>query len=168
MTTIEFNNHLLNLKPNLERFAYSLTLNKYDAEDLVQETYYKALVNRDQFINFSNLKAWTFTIMKNTFINNYRRSTRQNTTFDNSKDFYVLNSVTDDDNSSPDEQISHEYLSKAIENLEDEYKVPFIMHVNGYKYKEIADELNLKIGTVKSRIFFSRKKLIDTLKEYDS
>jgi RNA polymerase sigma-70 factor (ECF subfamily) len=168
MTTIEFNNHLLNLKPNLERFAYSLTLNKYDAEDLVQETYYKALVNRDQFINFSNLKAWTFTIMKNTFINNYRRSTRQNTTFDNSKDFYVLNSVTDDDNSSPDEQISHEYLSKAIENLEDEYKVPFIMHVNGYKYKEIADELNLKIGTVKSRIFFSRKKLIDSLKEYDS
>lgn len=166
MTAIEFSHQLLGLRPNLERFAYSLTYNVEEAKDLTQETYYKALSNRDKFIDYSNLKAWTFTIMKNTFINNYRRAVKSNTTFDNSKDLYLLNKTKESDIISPESEISFEQINQAIESLEDEYKVPFLMHVNGYKYKEIADELHLKIGTVKSRIFFTRKKLMEKLKDY--
>jgi len=167
MTAVEFNHQLIGLKPNLERFAYSLTADREDAHDLLQETYYKALSYRDKFEDYTNLKAWTFTIMKNTFINNYRRAVKQNTTFDSTKDLYFLNQTKETQLSSPESEISFDEINKTIDELEEEYKVPFLMHVNGYKYKEIADELNLKIGTVKSRIFFSRKKLMERLKDYE-
>ncbi|MBN2518920.1 MAG: RNA polymerase sigma factor [Bacteroidales bacterium] len=166
MTAVEFNNQLIDLKPNLKRFALSLTTDNEDAKDLVQETYLKALSYRDKFIDYSNLKAWTFTIMKNTFINNYRRSVKQNTTFDTTKDLYFINKTKESQITTPESEVSFEEINKTIEDLEDEYKIPFLMHVNGYKYKEIADELNLKIGTVKSRIFFSRKKLMERLRDF--
>ena len=91
MTAIEFNYQLTNLSDNLERFALSLTANKEDAKDLLQETFAKAISYRDKFADNTNLKAWTFTIMKNTFINNYRRATKANTTFDSTDDLYYLN-----------------------------------------------------------------------------
>jgi RNA polymerase sigma-70 factor (ECF subfamily) len=99
--------------------------------------------------------------MKNSFINNYRRNVRQNTTFDNTQDLYYLNKASDDMN--PVNEMSAGEIQSHIDDLEDEFRVPFTMHQDGYKYKEIADELNLKIGTVKSRIFFSRKKLMDAM-----
>ena len=104
--------------------------------------------------------------MKNTFINNYRRNVRQNTAFDNTKDLYFLNQNRDTINVEPDSAYSTQEISKIIDSLEDEFKVPFKMHTEGYKYKEIAQKLDLKIGTVKSRIFFTRKKLMDALKDY--
>ena len=67
----------------------------------------------------------------------------------------------------PEMEYSHNEISKKIDQLEDEFRIPFQMHTSGFKYKEIAEELNLKIGTVKSRIFFSRQKLMKTLKDYD-
>ena len=91
MKAVEFNDQLIGLKSNLHRFALSLTADEDDAKDLLQETYLKALSYRDKFIDYSNLKAWTFTIMKNTFINNYRRNVKQNTTFDTTKDLYFIN-----------------------------------------------------------------------------
>ncbi len=166
MTAIEFNHQLINLEKNLERFAYSLTANHEDARDLVQETFLKALTYREQFTDQSNLKAWTFTILKNTFINNYRKSVKQNTTFDNTKDLYFLNKAEESTASKPDIRISLQEINRKVESLEDEFKIPFIMHTSGYKYKEIAEEMNLNIGTVKSRIFFSRKKLMKALEEY--
>ena len=82
MTAIEFNHQLITLEEKLARFALSLTSNKDDAKDLLQETMLKAITYRDQFVQYTNLKAWTYTIMKNTFINNYRRNVRQNTAID--------------------------------------------------------------------------------------
>ncbi len=166
MTAVEFHTQLIDLESNLERFAYSLTMNREDAKDLLQETYLKALMYQDKFEENTNLKAWTFTIMKNTFINNYRKSVKQNTTFDSSDNQYLMNSRPDNINN-PEMEYSHSEISKKIDQLEDEFRIPFQMHTSGFKYKEIAEELNLKIGTVKSRIFFSRQKLMKTLKDYD-
>lgn len=166
MTAMEFNNELINMEDSLERFALSLTSDRDEAKDLLQETYLKALTYRDKFQEFTNLKAWAYTIMKNTFINNYRKAVRENTTVDNTKDLYYLNNSKESQLIKPDSEYSYKEISKAIEALDDEFKVPFKMHTEGFKYKEIADELDLKIGTVKSRIFFTRKKLMESLKDY--
>jgi RNA polymerase sigma-70 factor (ECF subfamily) len=101
--------------------------------------------------------------MKNTFINNYRRSVRENTAFDNTKDLYYLNQSRVSSLATPDSEVRADEIRKHIDRLEDDYRIPFLMHFNGYKYKEIADHLNLNIGTVKSRIFFSRQKLMASL-----
>ena len=166
MTAIEFNHQLTRLSDNLERFALSLTSNIEDARDLLQETFAKAITYRDKFEENTNLKAWTFTIMKNTFINNYRRNVKANTTFDNTDDLYYLNLSKESNNDTPDSSLFTEEIEKNINALEDEFRIPFLMHVQGFKYKEIAEKLNLKIGTVKSRIFFTRKKLMEALKDY--
>lgn len=166
MTAMEFNNELINMEDSLERFALSLTSDRDEAKDLLQETYLKALTYRDKFQEFTNLKAWAYTIMKNTFINNYRKAVRENTTVDNTKDLYYLNNSKESQLIKPDSEFSYKEISKAIEALDDEFKIPFKMHTEGFKYKEIADKLDLKIGTVKSRIFFTRKKLMESLKDY--
>ena len=167
MTAIEFNYKLTSLKSNLERFALSLTSNIEDARDLLQETFTKAITYRDKFADNTNLKAWTFTIMKNTFINNYRRNVKANTTFDHTDDLYYLNSKSESSRENPDSNLSAKEIRSAINSLDDDFKVPFLMHTEGYKYKEIAEKLNLKIGTVKSRIFFTRKKLMEILQGYN-
>ena len=166
MTAIEFNHQLISLEDKLGRFALSLTSNRDDAKDLLQETMLKAITYRDQFVQYTNLKAWAYTIMKNTFINNYRRNVRQNTAFDNTKDLFFLNQNKDTINVEPDSAYSAQEISKIIDSLEDEFKIPFKMHTEGFKYKEIAQKLDLKIGTVKSRIFFTRKKLMDSLVDF--
>jgi RNA polymerase sigma factor (sigma-70 family) len=168
MTAMEFNHKLISLESNLERFALSLTSDRDRAKDLLQDTYMKAIMYRDKFEAFTNLKAWTFTIMKNTFINNYRRNVRENTTMDSTKDLYYINKAKEPGFDSPESDFSVQEISKAINALSDEFRIPFEMHQSGYKYKEIADELDLKIGTVKSRIFFTRKKLMETLKDYEN
>jgi len=165
MTAIEFNHHLTTLESSLEKFALSLTSNREDARDLVQETYLKALTFRHKFTDSTNLKAWVYTIMKNSFINNYRRRVRQKTTFDNTQDLYYLNNTGHSEDYSPASRLSAKEIQAHIDSLRDEFRVPFKMHQEGYKYKEIAEELDLNIGTVKSRIFFSRKKLMESLEE---
>lgn len=166
MTAIEFNTKILSLKDNLKYFAYSLTSNHEDANDLIQDTYLKAITNKDKFDPATNMKAWVYTIMKNTFINKYRKDSKVSTIIDNTKDLYFLNNTNHTDIISPDSKYNHSQLLKEVENLQDEHRIPFQMHFNGYKYKEIADQLNLSIGTVKSRIFFSRKKLMEKLKDF--
>ena len=166
MTAIEFNNNLISLEDKLERFALSLTSNRDEAKDLLQETYLKVLTYMDKFEEFTNMKAWTCTIMKNTFINNYRKSKRENTTLDNTKDLFYLKITKESPLMHPDSEYSYNELNKAVNSLEVEFRVPFLMHTEGYKYKEISEKLELKIGTVKSRIFFARKKLMELLPEY--
>ena len=141
------------------KFAYRLTVNKDDAQDLLQETFLKALKNCDKFVDESGLKAWTYTIMKNTFINNYRRNIFKNIYIDQSKVAFFINQTQFADSDCPDSAYSVLEITQNIEQLKDKYRIPFNMHIKGYKYKEIAEELNLNIGTVKSRIFHSRKQL---------
>jgi len=167
MTAVEFNYQLTNLSGNLERFAMSLTSNYEDAKDLMQETFAKAIAYREKFEANTNLKAWTFTIMKNTFINNYRRNVKANTTFDHTGDLYYLNLGHESATATPDSEYSVKEIYKKINELSDDFRLPFIMHTQGFKYKEIAEKLDLKIGTVKSRIFFTRKKLMEKLQGYN-
>ena len=153
-------------KPKLQRFAMRLTTDRDKAPDLVQDTFLKALVSRNKYIDFTNFSAWVFTIMKNTFINNYRRNIKENTIIDGTQDLYYLNQPHDKGFISPESNYAENEIEKAIDSLEDDFRIPFRMHIDGYKYKEIAEELGLKIGTVKSRIFFTRQKLMHMLKDY--
>ncbi len=166
MTAIEFNHKLTSLQDNLHYFAMTLTSNTDEAKDLVQDTYVKALTNRDKFEDNTNLKAWTFTIMKNTFINNYRRNIRTNAIIDTTEDLYFLNLSKESGIPSPESIIAHKEIMRRVKKLDDDQRIPFLMHTQGYKYKEIADKLQISIGTVKSRIFFGRKKLMENMKEY--
>ena len=165
MTTLEFQHKLLTLESSLERFAYSLTSNKDDAKDLLQETFLRALTYRDKFVHY-DFKAWTFAIMRNTFINNYRRNVCKNKLLDQTKESYSMDYPKASGYDDPDSSYSAKELNLNIDQLEDEFRVPLKMLHEGYKYKEIAEELDLNIGTVKSRIFFSRKKLMERLKDY--
>jgi RNA polymerase sigma factor (sigma-70 family) len=167
MTAMEFNYELTSIEGKLSRFAKRLTQNKEDAKDLVQETMLKAISSRDQFAEYTNLQAWTYTIMRNTFINNYRRNIRRNTAFDNTKDEFVMYKNIDTINVPPDSAFSEKEIIRIVESLDDDSKIPFKMHVEGYKYEEIAQKLDIKIGTVKSRIFLTRKKLMNALKDYN-
>lgn len=168
MTALEFNYKLIGLQKNLKYFAYTLTSNYEDAQDLVQETFLKAISNRDKFADNTNLKAWTFTIMKNTFINNYRQNVRNNTILDKTDDLYYLNLPKSSKLGIPDANISMKEIESEIHKIDEEQRKPFEMYHQGYKYKEIADQLDLNIGTVKSRIFFTRKKLMESLKDFSN
>ncbi len=166
MTQIQFNNALLGLSNKLHYYALSLTSDSERADDLLQETFLKALTYREKFAQNTNFKAWIYTIMKNTFINDYRRNVKTKNTFDGSgSDLHLLYSK-DVVDPGPDSQFSSKEINKTIDELEDEYRIPFTMFLDGFKYKEIAEELDLPLGTVKSRIFFTRKKLEKSLKDY--
>jgi len=167
MTAIEFNYKLTGMQKHLEYFARKLTNNNDDdAQDLLQETLLKALTFKDKFVDSTNLKAWLFTIMKNIFINNYRRNMRAKTIIDTSDNLYHLNSARSYTSITPESEISEKEILKEIARLSDDHRIPFEMHTQGFKYKEIAEELEISIGTVKSRIFFTRKKLMSGLKDF--
>lgn len=160
MNTI-FEQALTEQRDALCRYAYLLTTDNNKADDLVQETFYKALKYRNRFQSNSNLKAWLFTIMKNTFINDYRRQGRINSVIDADAHEFVVNNRKSDEN--PERDLRLKEVNNMINSLDPAYKVPFLMYENGYKYQEISNELGLCLGTVKSRIHFSRKKLVKML-----
>jgi RNA polymerase sigma-70 factor (ECF subfamily) len=168
MTSIEFNYKLTSLQKHLEYFAKKLTGNEDDAQDLLQETFLKALIFKDKFVESTNLKAWLFTIMKNIFINNYRRNMRARTIIDTTDNLYHLNTSTAHAPITPESRISEKEIQHEIDLLTDDHRIPFEMHTQGFKYKEIAEELDISIGTVKSRIFFTRKKLMSNLQDFDN
>ena len=168
MTAMEFNKQLTNLHNNLQYFANKLTGNIEDANDLMQDTYLKALKNREKFEDDTNMKAWTFTIMKNTYINNYRKTRNINSIMDNTNDLFNLNIQCKSDFPAPDSEFHTKEIHSKISNLHENQRIPFELYHSGYKYHEIADKLNISIGTVKSRIFLSRQKLMDSLKDYQN
>ncbi|MBC7451473.1 MAG: sigma-70 family RNA polymerase sigma factor [Cytophagales bacterium] len=160
----EFVSLVMKEKSLLKSFALKLTMDPEEAKDLMQDTLLKAIRYKDKFINSTNLKGWLCVIMKNTFINSYRRSVRRTDlsgrAYDMAKD-EIQSSVF---HNSTDAQIDYKDIMKVINSLKDEFKIPFIRFVDGYKYKEISDELEIPIGTVKSRIFIARKEIMGKLK----
>lgn len=168
MTALEFNHAVLGLRENLRYFALSLTSDHEDADDLVQDTFVKVFSNKDKFNPSTNLKAWVYTIMKNTFINKYRRKTKIQFINDSTNESFFINQSNSTDHVTPASKLNHDEMMAVLQGLEDAYRVPFEMYYNGFKYKEIAEELDLSIGTVKSRIFFSRKKLMEQLEGYEN
>ncbi|MBD5181782.1 sigma-70 family RNA polymerase sigma factor [bacterium] len=166
MSDSTFKTRLLGLQGNLLNFAYQLTSNREAAQDLVQDTTLKVLDNEEKYVDNVNFKGWVFTIMRNIFINNYRRQVRSATVVDTTEDLYHLNLSQESGLTSPEGSFAAKEISAAINAFSDEYKVPFSMYIAGYKYSEIAEKMSLPLGTVKSRIFFARKRLQETLKDY--
>ena len=166
MATIEFEAKLMSLQANLLNFAYMLTSNRDKAHDLLQDTTLEALDNESKYVDNTNFKGWVFTIMRNIFINDYRRVSRSATVVDQTEDLYHLNLSQDSGLETPEGSYSANEITAAINSFSDDYRIPFSMHVAGYKYSEIAEKMNLPLGTVKSRIFFARKKLQDQFADY--
>jgi RNA polymerase sigma-70 factor (ECF subfamily) len=147
------------MSPVLNAFAYNLTKNSEESKDLFQETAFRAMTNMDKFRPDTNLKAWLFTIMKNIFINNYRKKSKANTIIDDTENLFYINTGGAAINNEAESNMILDELTGLIESLDDSIRVPFMMHYQGFKYQEIADQLDLPLGTVKSRIFFARKEL---------
>lgn len=163
---LTFKQRLLGLQSNLTNFAFQLTANKESAMDLVQDTTLKVLDNESKYVENVNFKGWVFTIMRNIFINNYRRKVRSATIIDTTEDFYHLNLSQESGFETPEGSFAAKEISAVINDFSQEYKVPFTMYIEGYKYSEIAEKLQLPLGTVKSRIFFARKRLQKELRDY--
>lgn len=170
MATLEsnkvFESKLIDLQNNMMNFALTLTSNREEAKDLLQETTLRALDNKEKYYENVNFKGWVFTIMHNIFVNNYRRVVRSQTMIDQTENLYHLNMPQDSGFDTPEGAYTVAEIEKVINSFSDEYKVPFSMHVSGFKYEEIAQQLGLPIGTVKSRIFFARKRLQEMLSDY--
>ncbi|MCI9608571.1 MAG: RNA polymerase sigma factor [Muribaculaceae bacterium] len=164
--TSTFTDRLMGLQANMLNFAYMLTSNRDDAYDLLQDTMVKALDNSDKYVENTNFKGWVFTIMRNIFINNYRRIARSATVIDQTEDLYHLNLSQDSGIDSPEGSFTAAEITAAIAELPAKYSEPFNMHIAGYKYDEIAEQMNLPLGTIKSRIFFARQQLQTRFADY--
>ena len=166
MSDKKFQAKLLAVQDNLLNFAYLLTSNHDDAYDLLQDTTLKVLDNEDKYIDNVNFKGWVYTIMRNIFINNYRKAVRANTVLDRTEDLYHLSLPQNSGFESPEGAINTQDIHAVIDSFSDELRIPFSMHLAGYKYAEIAEQTGIPLGTIKSRIFFCRKRLQQMLKEY--
>lgn len=166
MTALEFSFALTESTKALKPFALRLTRDSDDAADLLQDTAMKAFVHREKFVEGTNLKAWMYTIMKNTFITNYQRIQRRNTVLDSTDNQQHLNSMKLATRNLGDQTIALEDMHGAIDKLDVSYRDPFLMYFHGYKYHEIADRLSVPIGTVKNRIHLARKELKSRLRMY--
>ena len=143
----------------LKPFAATLTKDQETAKDLLQETMYRALANQEKYSVGTNVKAWLYTIMRNIFINNYRRKSKQNTIFDNSSNDFLIDYQQKSISNDAESNIRIKEIQKAIFELPEIFKQPFMLYFEGFKYHEIADILQEPLGTIKSRIHFARKLL---------
>ena len=166
MGSEKFQKDLMRLQGNLLNFAYMLTSNRDDAYDLLQDTTLKALDNQDKYVANVNFKGWIFTIMRNLFINKYRRQARAAVVVDHSDDLYIINLGQETASESPDGAYSAKEITAVIGTIPEELRRPFSLFVAGYRYAEIADKMELPLGTVKSRIYMARQRLQKSLSDY--
>ena len=159
MKAADFTREILSLEPTLKKFTYRFTRNREESQDLIQDTMLKALLYRDSFRKEVNLKGWLFTIMRNTYINSYRKLQRYRTNHDSTKDLYYLNVEDTHTFHLPDVAYEYEDIWRNVSEIREEFQKPFRMHASGYKYEEIAEHLGIPVGTVKNRIFQARKAL---------
>jgi RNA polymerase sigma-70 factor, ECF subfamily len=145
--------------PSMRSFALKLTSNTDDASDLFQDTVIRILANAEKFKEGTNFKAWSLTIMRNIFINDYRKRVRRNMIIDQTPNEYYINSGDRLVENEGEQNISIKELMGMVNTLPDDFRTPFMMAYEGYKYEEISEELDSPLGTIKSRIFFARKKL---------
>jgi RNA polymerase sigma-70 factor (ECF subfamily) len=166
MPTTDFNEVLLENADFLKPFAINLTRDSEAANDLYQETLYKALANKEKYNVGTNIKAWLFTIMRNIFINDYRRKAKQRTIFDSTPNDYLINLKQASVNNGAETDLRMKEIYAAIHQLPEIFKIPFQLYFDGYKYQEIADLLAEPLGTVKSRIHFARKLLKERISRH--
>jgi RNA polymerase sigma factor (sigma-70 family) len=159
MSTVEFDKMLLENTDFLKPFAITLTRDQESAKDLMQETIFRALANREKYNVGTNVKAWLYTIMRNIFINNYRRKAKQNTIFDKTPNDFLIDYNQATTSNAAEGQLKMKEIKVALHELPEIFKKPFVLYFEGYKYHEIAEMLEEPLGTIKSRIHFARKLL---------
>jgi RNA polymerase sigma factor (sigma-70 family) len=167
MSATELSYQIASLRPMLKTFTRRFTSNREESQDLVQDTILKALTYCDKFREDTNLKGWLFTIMRNTYINNYRKTQRAKTSHDDTKELYRLNVEDHHTFNRPAESLEFKEVWRNMNSVKDELLIPFKMYTTGYKYNEIAEHLNIPIGTVKNRIFHARKEIQKKLVGYN-
>jgi RNA polymerase sigma factor (sigma-70 family) len=166
MSAAEFDTILLNNADFLKPFAVNLTRDHEAANDLFQETMFKALSNKDKYNAGTNIRAWLFTIMRNIFINNYRRKVKQKTILDSTGNDFLLNYQQVTVSNAAESGIRMKEINTAIQQLPEIFKTPFLLYFDGYKYHEIAEALKEPLGTIKSRIHFARKLLKEQVSRF--
>ncbi|HEX8358010.1 MAG TPA: RNA polymerase sigma factor [Segetibacter sp.] len=166
MSTIEFNQMLLANAEFLRPFAITLTRDNETAKDLFQETLFRALANKDKYNVGTNIKAWLYTIMRNVFINNYRKKARQNTVLDSTPNEYLLDYNQTTISNGAEASLQLKEIQTTVHRLPDIFKKPFLLYFDGFKYHEIAGMLKEPLGTIKSRIHFARKLLKAEIQRY--
>lgn len=166
MRTTTFAQNLLSVQTELLHFAFKLTADREEANDLLQETSLKALDNKEKYTSETNFKGWVYTIMRNIFINNYRKVLRDQTYVDHTDNLFYLNQGNNLAEDSLEGSYDLKEIRRTVNGLPKEYRIPFMMYVSGFKYREIAEKLGLPLGTVKSRIYFTRQRLQEELKDF--
>jgi len=166
MSTLEFNQMLMSHVDFLKPFAVTLTRDTESAKDLYQETLFRALANKEKYNVGTNIKAWLYTIMRNVFINNYRRKSKQNVLFDSTPNDFLLNNNQCITTNGAIGIINMREIHKALRDLPEIFRNPFLLYYDGFKYFEISEILGEPLGTIKSRIHFARKMLKSHLQRY--
>lgn len=152
----EFSNILVNNSEFLKPFAITLTRDPEEAKDLFQETLYRALANKDKYIGGTNIRAWLYTIMRNVFINNYRRRVKQKlVVYQPPEQLPDLRTAQ----SNAESDLTVKQILNNVHQLPDIFRYPFMLYFDGFRYHEIAEIMKEPLGTIKSRIHFARKML---------
>jgi RNA polymerase sigma factor (sigma-70 family) len=159
MSAPEFSQLLLSNAEFLKPFAINLTHDNEEAKDLFQETLFRALANKDKYHVGTNIKAWLYTIMRNIFINDYRKKAKRGSLVDSGANEFLLNSQHATTANEALGSLLGKEIQKAIHHLPEIFRNPFLLYFDGFKYHEIAEMLDEPLGTIKSRIHFARKLL---------
>lgn len=141
------------LKPH----AMKYTRDEDDAKDLIQDTLLKALLNYEKFREDTNIRGWLFIIMRNLFVNKYRKDRMKTTSLDVEEAIQLPSYIT------ADSHLNISQIYNVIDTLPRQHQKPLLMHIEGFKYEEINHQLYCPIGTVKNRIHLARKRLKDIL-----
>lgn len=168
-----FNDEAIPHKEALYNYALKISGNIEDAEDLVQDTYLKAYRYFDQYNSGTNCKAWMFMIMKNSFINNYRKEKREpgKVYYDGPSNFYLRSNLTGPASNSPEEfflnQMLDDETATALNQLPEKMREVIVLcDIEEYSYEEIAEMVNIPVGTVRSRLHRARRTLQESLFDY--
>lgn len=166
MSNAEFSLLLTDNAEFLRPFAINLTKDHESAKDLYQDTLYRAFSNKDKYHVGTNIKAWLYTIMRNIFINDYRRKAKQSTVFDSTPNDYIIDQTSNKVLNDGITNLNLKEVKQMIYELPELFRTPFNLYYEGYKYNEIADALGEPLGTIKSRIHFARKILKQKIQRY--
>lgn len=165
MGAVEFNAMLVSNSEFLRPFAITLTRDNEVAKDLFQETIYRAIANREKYHVGTNIRAWLYTIMRNIFINHYRRKMKQGMVVDRSASEFLIDTYQDDPYTT-EAQLHVKEIMHSVHRLPEIFRNPFLLYFNGFRYHEIAGMLHEPLGTIKSRIHFARKLLREQVERY--
>ncbi|MCX3263746.1 MAG: RNA polymerase sigma factor [Pedobacter agri] len=166
MDQYQFTQTISKYSQHLFEHAIKFTRDEDDAKDLVQETLIKGMRFCKNFADGTNLKGWLYVIMKNTFINDFRKTARKKeviTTDDEISNAQLTKSAA---TNNANTTFAMEDISKAMASIKPEYSIPFQLYFEGYKYEEIAEQLDIPLGTVKTHIHQARHGLQKYLSMY--